>query len=61
MTTPHNEDLSNLIVDLMTYQAFVAGLTHIPDMMANEGLTFQESLLRIITETCPPTSTRPFS
>ena len=52
MTTPHNEDLSNLIVDLMTYQAFVAGLTHIPDMMANEGLTFQESLLRIITETC---------
>ena len=52
MSTPHGEDITSLIVDLMTYQAFVAGLTHIPDMMTREGLTFQESLLRILTETC---------
>ncbi len=52
MRTPGNADLNNLIVDLMTYQAFVAGLTHIPDMMEGEGLTYQEALLRVLTETC---------
>jgi hypothetical protein len=47
-----SEDFNNLIVDMMTYQAFVAGLTHIADMMEGEGLTFQEALLRVLTETC---------
>lgn len=45
-------DLNNLVVDLMTYQAFVAGLTHIPEMMAADGCSLQESLLRVILETC---------
>lgn len=51
-----NEDvagnINDLVLDLMTYQAFVAAVTHIPDMMANEGLTFQECLLRVMVETC---------
>ena len=45
-------DVNNLVLDLMTYQAFVAGLTHIPEMMATDGLSLQESLLRVLTETC---------
>jgi hypothetical protein len=45
-------DLSNLVLDLMTYQAFVAGLTHIPEMMASDGCSLQESLLRVVLETC---------
>lgn len=45
-------DIDNVILDLMTYQAFVAGLTHIPEMMEGEGLTFQECLLRVLVETC---------
>ena len=52
MPAASHGDINNLVVDLMTYQAFVAGLTHIPDMMAGEGLTFQESLLRVLAETC---------
>ena len=51
MIEQSHPDINNLVVDLMTYQAFVAGLTHIHDMMLGEGLTFQESLLRILTET----------
>ncbi|MCE5215971.1 hypothetical protein LLH03_02965 [bacterium] len=45
-------DMSNLVVDMLTHQAFIAGLTHIPEMMEGEGLTFQESLLRVLVETC---------
>lgn len=45
-------DIDNVILDLMTYQAFIAGLTHIPQMMEGEGLTFQECLLRVLVETC---------
>lgn len=52
MPSVSHGDINNLVVDLMTYQAFVAGLTHIPEMMAGEGLTFQESLLRVLAETC---------
>ncbi len=52
MFGPNQRDINNLVLDLMTYQAFVAGLTHIPEMMEGEGLTFQESLLRVLVETC---------
>lgn len=52
MPSASHGDINNLVVDLMTYQAFVAGLTHIPEMMAGEGLTFQECLLRVLAETC---------
>ena len=48
----HQADVNNLVLDLMTYQAFVAGLTHVPEMMASDGLTLQESLLRVLAETC---------
>ena len=52
MLGPTPRDINNLIIDLMTYQAFIAGLTHIPEMMEAEGLTFQESLLHTLAETC---------
>jgi hypothetical protein len=52
MYVPSHGDLNNLVLDLMTYQAFVAGITHIPEMMEGEGLAFQESLLRVLAEMC---------
>lgn len=45
-------DINDVVLDLMTYQAFIAGLSHLPDMIAAGGTTMQECLLRILTEAC---------
>ena len=43
---------NNTVLDLVTYQAFIAGLTHIDEYMSGEYLTMDEALLKVIVETC---------
>jgi hypothetical protein len=43
---------NNTVLDLMTYQAFIAGLTHIDDYMSGEYLTIDEALLKVLVEMC---------
>jgi len=52
MSQPRPGDINDVILDLMTYQAFIAGLSHLPDMIAAGGMTLQECLLRILVEAC---------
>jgi hypothetical protein len=43
---------TNAVLDLVTYQAFIAGLTHIDEYMSGEFLTMDEALLKVVVETC---------